>query len=83
MFLLAGFHDRKEQVVCVFILDINTTASVLTTWNKTIQRERGEKSMHLTYKISGNDSCIVTLDTTVYYVAGEYSLLNPTYIDPL
>lgn len=34
--------------------------------------------MHLTYKISGNDSCVVTIDTTVCYVVGKYSPLNPT-----
>lgn len=60
LFLLAGCYDGKEQVTCVFILDINTTTSVLITWNKTIQWGRG-KSMHLTYKIPGNDSYIVTV----------------------
>lgn len=34
---LAGCHDGKEQVICVFILEINNTTSLLTTWNKTIE----------------------------------------------
>lgn len=53
-----GFCGVKEQVVCVFILD--KTTSELTTWSKTIVQEEG-KSMHLTTKISGGDSCTVAL----------------------
>lgn len=40
--------------------------------------------MHLTYRISGDDSLLLPLiDTTVYRLIGKQSLLNPPEIDPL
>lgn len=58
---------------------------MLTTWNKTILRERGE-IYAFNYKTSGDDSCIVAIKwhnglvclLSGVTVVGKSSLLSPT-----
>lgn len=57
---------------------------MLRTWNRPDGEREGEKSMHLTHKISGDDSCIIAMKWhNGLLCVGKHSLLNPTYFGPL
>lgn len=72
------FHSQvsmmwKDSYMCLCSWQNNT--SDLTTWNKTISQEEG-KSMHITIKLSADDSCIVAHEWQDGLLCGSRSTLN-------